>query len=120
MAQKMEPGKQGQRNINPKTGLQDSTDGDHSLKGFIKMQWDWSIIWLIFFTIVTLQLININTVIGWIVESYYADGFFAGFMVTVGMLMFLPGLIHMTFFLRDWWQKLCGEKDWNKGIYQKK
>lgn len=118
--EKSQPGKQGQWNINPRTGLHDNTDGDHSLKGFIKMQWDWSLIWLLFFTISVLQLTHLSTVIGWVTEAAYADGFFAGLMVAVGMLIWLPGVIGITAFLRDWWLKLCGEKSWNKRIVDKK
>lgn len=120
MAQKLEPGKQYKSYKNPRTGLEDLTEGDHSLKAFIKMQWDWTLIWLVFFIISVLEIINFQWVINSITESAYTDGFFAGLMVAVGLGMFIPALIGITLFLRDWWLKLCGEKDWNKKIFDSK
>lgn len=120
MPNQPQPGKQGKFIINKKTGLQDSTNGDHSFKNFVKMQWDWCLIWLLFFTISVVQLLNLSTVIGFVTDAVYNDGFFAGLMVSVGMIIWLPSLIGMTFFLRDWWLKLIGEKSWNKRIVDKK
>lgn len=120
MAQKPQPGIQGTRLINPKTGLEDNTGGDHSLKAFIKMQWDWTLIWLAFFVISIIQLCNVGNIINMISESVSSDGFFGGFMVVLAMIIWIPTLIGMTFFLRDWWLKLCGEKSWNKRIVDKK
>jgi len=117
---KPQPGVQGQYTVNQKTGLQDTLNGDHSFKNFVKIQWDWCLIWLGFFIISLLQILNLPTVIGFVTEAAANDGFFAGLMVGVGMIIWLPTLIGMTFFLRDWWLKLAGEKSWSKRIIDKK
>jgi hypothetical protein len=118
--EKPQPGKQSDRVYNPETGLEDNTHGDHSFKNFVKMEWDWCLIWLAFFVISVLQLCNLPTVIGFITDAMQADGLPAAIMVTMGMLIWIPTLIGMTAFLWDWWMKLCGRKSWNKRILDKK
>lgn len=116
---KPQPGKQSKYTINPKTGLQDNTNGDHSFKNFVSMQWDWCLIWIVFFVISLIQFFNFGNIMN-MLSIEWNTGFFEGLMTTIGMIIWVPTLIGLTFFLRDWWLKLTGEKSWNKRIIDKK
>lgn len=95
-------------NKNKVTGYPDVLNGDYSFKNFLKKQWDWALIWLLFFVISILQITHIPTIIGWINESIATDGVAGAIFVIIGMIIWIPACIGITIFLRRWWLELGG------------
>ena len=94
---------------NPKTGLVDNLNGDYSFKNFIKTEWDWSLIWLLFFVVSVIIIANLGWCIASIGDSFADDGVAAGLMVSVGIFMFPAASIGLTIYLRRWWLVLGGQ-----------
>ncbi len=114
IAKKSEVAQTGQGYLkNQKTGMQDFMLGDHSLKRWFKLmaienQWFW--IFLLFATLLVLQLAYFPTVWGWLMDAYM-DSTAAGIFTSVGMFIPITGAFMIGYgILYKWWKYMIGEK----------
>lgn len=97
------------RTINPKTGLVDYLDGDHSAKMFINKFWTWILAFIPFIVFLILQIVRFETICGWVADAY-SEGL--GTLIFVCPFLLLPivgsSLIGYFIFYK-YWKQLKGE-----------